>query len=88
MTESVQPLPEHCCKKGHGKPKMTMTLMHSHHNLKEIFFLLWDQRLAPRGSFIDLVFRLVMFHQSLDGCPMWPPMFSLSEAERDTYCDE
>ena len=49
---------------------------------------MWDKGLAPRGSFVDLVFRLVMFHQSLDGVPLWPPMYSLNEWERGLYCDK
>ena len=35
--------------------------VHSHHLLKEIFHLFWT-KIAPRGSFADLVIRLVMFH--------------------------
>lgn len=62
--------------------------MHSHHNLREIFYYMWDKKLAPRGSFIDLVFRLVMFHQSLDGVPDWPPIYSLNDLERALYCDK
>jgi hypothetical protein len=30
---------------------------------------------------------MVLFHQSLDGCLEWPPMMSLSEEERQLYCD-
>lgn len=45
-------------------------------------------RLAPRGSFVDLVFRLVMFHQSLDGVSEWPPVYSLNQQERALYCDK
>lgn len=61
LGESVQPVPQEYAREfEHGKAYMT--LMHSHHNLKEIFHYLWDQKLAPRGSFVDLVFRLVMFH--------------------------
>lgn len=64
-----------------------MTLMHSHHNLREIFFHMWNCGLAPRGTFIDLVFRLVLFHQSIEGCSKWPPMFELSVTEQANYCD-
>lgn len=61
MTESVQPVPsEYQAEFESGKNYMT--LMHSHHNLKEIYEYLWGHKLAPRGSFVDLVFRLVMFH--------------------------
>jgi hypothetical protein len=64
-----------------------MTLMHSHHNLREIFYYMWDCKLAPRGTFVDMVFRLVMFHQSIEGCPKWPPMSELSASEQAMYCD-
>ena len=37
-------------------------VMQSHHNLEEVFELLWSDGLAPKGSFEDLVFRLVAFH--------------------------
>ena len=58
-----------------------MTLMHSHHNIPQIFHYLWSE-LVERGSFVDLVFRCVMFHQSLDGVAMFPPMVALTENER------
>jgi hypothetical protein len=61
--------------------------MHSHHNLEQIFYHLWDMKLVARGTFVDLVFRLVMFHQSLDGVTEWPPIYSLSDYERVIYCD-
>ena len=40
-----------------------------------------------RGSFGDLVFRMVMFHQSLDGHDQWPAIYALNEMERFRYCD-
>ena len=43
--------------------------------------------MAPRGSFVDLVFRLVIFHQSLIGHKNYPPMVGLTEEERFLYCD-
>lgn len=43
------------------------TLMQSHHNLASIFAILWDKKLLMRNSFGDLLFRIVLFHQSLAG---------------------
>lgn len=51
--------------------------VHSHHRLAEIFVRLWEH-LAPRGSFLDLLFRLIFFHQSLLGAKDFPPMTSLT----------
>ena len=42
--------------------------VHSHHLLPQLFKIFWEH-VAPRGSFVDLVFRLVIFHQSLQGVP-------------------
>lgn len=61
--------------------------MHSHHRLADIFVALW-KHITPRGSFVDLVFRLVFFHQSLCGGKDFPPIVSLSQEERLIYCDE
>lgn len=64
--------------------------MHSHHNLSEIFYYLWGTEhghLCRRGGFHDLVFRIVMYHQSLEGCSKWPHMFVFSTEERDVFCD-
>ena len=61
--------------------------MQSHHNLSFIFYLLWDKQLAPRGSFTDLVFRLVLFHRSLDGIDSSQNMVNLTNNERMNYCD-
>ena len=43
--------------------------------------------LCPRGSFEDLVFRLVLFHQSLEGNPEHPSLVVLTEEEQYAYCD-
>lgn len=60
--------------------------MHSHKYLSEIFLLFWEH-VAPRGSFIDYVFRLVFFHQSLVGIKDIPALVELSQEERLIYCD-
>ena len=62
--------------------------MNSHHNLSEIFYVLWQQQLAPKGSFIDQVFRLVLFHNSIWALEMSPNLVSLSEADQKAYCDK
>lgn len=86
LKESVQPLPpEYMDLAAHGEP--ICTLMHSHHNLPEIFYYLWTEQLVPRHSFMDLVFRLILFHQSLDGCQKYPPMQKLTEEERAMFID-
>ena len=68
------------------------TVMHSHHNLSEIFHYLWlkDEQgnvLMKRGSFHDLVFRITMYHQSVEGCKKWPHMITLNAHERHNFCD-
>ena len=61
LRESVQPLPRSdLATMDHGKPYCTQR--HSHHNLPEIFYYLWKKEVLPRGSFLELVFRLVLFH--------------------------
>ena len=70
----------------HGKP--FCTLMHSHHNLPEIFYYLWHLQVSPRGSFVDLVFRLVLFHQSVEGLAEYPPMVALTRNEKYRFCDK
>ena len=60
--------------------------MHSHKYLSDIFLILWEH-IAPRGSFIDLVFRLVLFHQSLIGIDAIPAVVELTQEERLIYCD-
>ena len=91
IDESVQPVWKQVRDKfKHFQPVCTQ--MHSHHNLSEIFHYLWvkDKQgnvLMKRGSFHDLVFRIVMYHQSVEGCSEWPHMYVLSEHERHMFCD-
>jgi len=40
-----------------------------------------------RGTFIDLVFRLILFHQSLDGLAFYPPIVALTKEEQFYFCD-
>ena len=61
--------------------------MHSHQNLPTLFLYLWNQKLCPRNSFGDHLFRLVLFHQSFKGHPMWPPMIALSDLEIYHFAD-
>ena len=61
--------------------------MNSHHNLPEIFHYLWELKLASRGSFVDQVFRLVLFHQSLEVIEDYPNLKNLSVIEQNSYCD-
>lgn len=86
IDESVQPL-FHNIREGWQAGIPNCTIMHSHHNLSEIFYLLWGQRVCKQGTFGDLVFRLVMFHQSVEGLAEYPPMVGLDERERYKYCD-
>ena len=82
ISESVQPLNQDAEK---GVPLCTQ--VHSHHNLVEIFYYLWDEGLCPRDSFFDLVFRCVLFHQSLDGLKKYEPEVSLTSKEQARFCD-
>jgi len=61
--------------------------MHSYHNLPEIFHYMWRLRACPERSFADLVFRLVMFHQSVEGLAEYPPMIALTKEEKYRYLD-
>ena len=61
--------------------------MAAHHNLAEIFFYLWEMQIAPRGSFIDQVFRLVLFQDSVESLAQCPSMNNLSPKEKAKYCD-
>ena len=65
--------------------------MHSHHNLQKIFKLLWGNssinEIAPRGSFVDLVFRIVLFHQSMLGVPQFRPVVPLNQEQQLLYLD-
>ncbi len=86
ITNSKQDVPKSWSK--HFKPgQKYCTSMHSHANLEIIFKKLWTN-FASRGSSIDLVFRLVFFHQSLEGCDYFPNMVSLSKEERLNYCKD
>ena len=87
ISQSRQPVsPDYVeCFRKKGQPYCHS--VHSHHLLSDIFLNLWET-LAPRGSFVDLVFRLVFFHQSLQGAEEFPPMVALSKEERLIYCDE
>ena len=69
----------------HGVPLCTQ--MHSHHNLPEIFYLAWQEGAMPRGSFTDVIFRLIAFHQSLAVLAESPPRKCLSTAESNRYCE-
>ena len=67
--------------------------VHSHKNLHQIFKILWGpssvlKDMAPRGSFNDLVFRLVFFHQSMRGLSKFgKQMMILDDDELFMYCD-
>lgn len=60
--------------------------MQSHHKLDEMFTLLYT--LITKGSFVDLVFRLVLFHQSFAGCEDFPNMVNLTKEERLRHCGD
>ena len=62
--------------------------MNAHHNLPEIFHLLWELKIAPRDSFVDQVFRLVLFHDSIEALATRPNMINLSTKEKTKYCDQ
>ena len=57
----------------------------SHHNLEQIFNSLWGNGqqigIVKRGSFEDIVFRLVFFHQSFALINLNTPDLSLSSQE-------
>ena len=64
--------------------------VHSHEYLHSIFTLLWSSsspiaHLAPRGSFVDQVFRIIMFHQSLLGA--YPAKVGCTKCERHLFLD-
>ena len=48
---------------------------------------MWRMGTCPKGTFADLVFRLVMFHQSVEGLAKYPPMIALNEVEKYCYLD-
>ena len=64
-----------------------VTQMAAHHNLAEIFFYLWEMQIAPRDSFIDQVFRLVLFQDSVESLAQCPNMNNLTPKEKAKYCD-
>lgn len=73
-------------------PRKACRHRHSHQHLKQIFSTLWSPNspfygVIPRGGFVDLVFRLVFFHQSLIGLKQYPPKKSLSNLEKLMFCD-
>ena len=55
--------------------------------MSEIFFLAWNQNIVPRGSFTDMIYRMVMFHQSLAMLAEFPPMMEMTAAESNVYCE-
>ena len=61
--------------------------MPSHHNLHTVFWKAWNQGVLPRGSFPEMVFRLVLFHQSLAMLDRQSPMMELSDEESNAYCE-
>ena len=60
---------------------------HDHSKLAEIFDLAWNQGAMPRGSFIDQVIRLIMFHQSVPLLEQYPPRESLTDREQQAFFD-
>ena len=51
-----------------------------------MFEVFWKE-VAPKGSFVDLVFRLVAFHQSLPSVNRFPAKIELSNEETVKFCD-
>ncbi len=62
--------------------------MHSYHLLDQIFNQLLWKYFCPRGSFVDLIFRMVAFHQSLLGCDDYPNMIDLIKEDRIRFCKD
>ena len=92
IRESKQPYHEkYLLEQRKNELTANCTEMHSHHNLQKIFTLLWGispiNSIAPRGSFTDLVFRIVLFHQSLPGVPDFKPVVALNQDQQYLYCD-
>ena len=61
-------------------------------NLHWIFAKLWKPdgkwgHVAPRGSFVDLVFRMILLHQSILGCQHFAPLIELTGEEKFAFCD-
>ncbi|TNV77786.1 hypothetical protein FGO68_gene5504 [Halteria grandinella] len=85
MDLSKQPVPTSWSK--HFKKGVKYcTEMHSHKYLSDVFSNL--EKIVPRSSFTHLVFRLVLFHQSLCGCDDYPNMINLEPHERISYCQD
>lgn len=92
IRESKQPYHEkYLLDKRPNELEATCTEMHSHHNLQKIFSLLWGNSpinaIAPRGSFVDHVFRVVLFHQSIFGVPNFKPVVTLNQLDQYLYMD-
>lgn len=64
-----------------------MTVMNAHHNLAEIFHYLRELGIEPKDSFIGSVFRLVLFHDSVEALSHLPVMVNLTPKEKAKYCD-
>jgi hypothetical protein len=84
-----EPVPDEYVAENFKPGEKYCTEIHSHEHLDSIFATLWDPSspVLKRGSFCDLVFRLIFFHQSLHGVDLWPPMVMASVEERLKYCD-
>ena len=55
--------------------------------MAEIFFYLWKKQVVPRDSFIDQVFRLILFHDSVETLASCPNMNNLLPKEKLRWCD-
>ena len=53
--------------------------------MKKIFEIFWAN--FERGGFEDLIFRLILFHQSLPGIVKIPPISPLLMKDIKLYCD-
>jgi hypothetical protein len=92
IRDSKQPYHEkYLLKQRDNELTANCTEMHSHHNLQKIFKLLWGDspinHITPRGSFTDHVFRIVLFHQSLFGVPLFKPVTPLNQTHQYLYID-
>ena len=87
IKESVQPV-QNVDKRVDPNDKYTCQEVHSHHHLQEIFTIFWRD-IAKRGSFVDINFRIVMFHQTVDTVSKWGGnMVSFSDDfEYFKFCD-
>ena len=64
-----------------------VTVMPSHHNFPEIFYYLWERQLAPRGTFVDLVFRIVLLQRSLESLETNPNKVNMNEKEKESWTE-